>query len=509
MKKAFAFLTLLAASALGQLRESVTVQVVEVPVYVTADGAPVTSLTRENFRLFVNGKPQSIDYFDQIDFAALSPDQARDPRQRRMYMLVFDLNSTPNDLHRAQRAAIDLLDGASVDHTFAVASLGRGAIGVIVPFTRDRLVVRHAIRNLKVSMTGDPLRLGLTPGERGGEIGRPERIEDPLLTVGPGEPGIDVVAMISDEIYGLSELASRLAGMEGHKHVVLLSRGFDASVMHGITGPLRQGDIRTGPVTALTRLNSSLASALTSAPNATLMTQLRQMTEEFTKACVFLHAIDTAGLRSMQTAYDNESLYALARDTGGTVIDRRNNLTSALQVLIDRQRVVYVLGFRPPAGGAETNSIKVKLTGAPNGARATFRPSYSATTAPPDTADRLRLADIVMNDIPQNGVTAEVRVEGSTVELQIPGREVLAHQVAGIVGAEAMFYVVAGPAVVEFRTKKINIDVARAEAGLNESPLRLRETFDLPPGKYAAKVLVRIDGSGVLGFARTDFAIGE
>ena len=507
MKKAFALLSLLAASALGQLRESVTVQVVEVPVYVTAAGAPVTSLTRENFLLFVNGKPQSIDYFDQIDFAALPPERARDPRQRRLYMLVFDLNSTPNDLHRAQRAAIELLDGAAVDHTFAVASLGRGSIGVIVPFTRDRLVVRHAIRNLKVSLTGDPLRLGLTPGERGGEFGRPERLNDPRLTAGPGEPEIDVISMISDEIYGLGELATRLAGMEGHKHVVLLSRGFEGSVLHGITPPARHGDLRTGPMNGLMRLNDSRASVLSYAPNAALLTQLRHMIEEFTKAGVFLHAIDTAGLRPMQTAYDNESLYALARDTGGTVIDRRNDLTSALQVLIDRQRVVYVLGFRPPAGGSDTNRINVKLIGAPRGARATFRPSYSAIFDPPDNADRLRLADIVMNDIPQNGVTADVRVEGSTLELEIPGREVLAHAVAGMVGAEAMFYVVAGPAVVEFRTKKITIDVAQAEWGLNESPLRVRETFDLPPGKYAAKVLVRIDGSGALGFARRDFSV--
>ncbi len=158
MKNGLGVLLFIATAALGQVRESVTVQVVEVPVYVTADGAPVTALTRENFRLFVNGKPQAIEYFDRIDFASLSPERARDPRQRRLYMLVFDLNSTPNDLHRAQRAAIQLLDGAAEDHTFAVASLGRGALGVIVPFTRDRLVVRHAIRNLRVSATRDPLR---------------------------------------------------------------------------------------------------------------------------------------------------------------------------------------------------------------------------------------------------------------------------------------------------------------------------------------------------------------
>ena len=92
MYKIFPALTLIASAAFAQMRESVTVQVVEVPVYVTAGGAPVTDLTGDNFQLFVNGKAQPIDYFDRIDFAALPTERARDPRQRRLYMLVFDLN---------------------------------------------------------------------------------------------------------------------------------------------------------------------------------------------------------------------------------------------------------------------------------------------------------------------------------------------------------------------------------------------------------------------------------
>ena len=64
------------------------------------------------------------------------------------------------------------------------------------------------------------------------------------------------------------------------------------------------------------------------------------------------------------------------------------------------------------------------------------------------------------------------------------------------------------PTVVTFRTKTLNIDVQRAEEGLSEgAPVRVREKFELPPGKYAAKVLVRIDGSGALGFARADFTV--
>ena len=49
-------------------------------------------------RLFVNAKLQSIDYFDVIDFATLSAEEARDPRQRRLYLLVFDLSFSFTDL---------------------------------------------------------------------------------------------------------------------------------------------------------------------------------------------------------------------------------------------------------------------------------------------------------------------------------------------------------------------------------------------------------------------------
>src|SRR6185369_277519 len=85
----------LAAVALAApQREIINVEVVQVPVYVTAQGQAVRGLTQDNFQLFVNGKPQPIDYFDVVDFAALnsSPEGQRpDPRQRRLYLLVFDL----------------------------------------------------------------------------------------------------------------------------------------------------------------------------------------------------------------------------------------------------------------------------------------------------------------------------------------------------------------------------------------------------------------------------------
>ncbi len=41
-------------------RDVTNVEVVQVPVYVTRDGASVTGLTKEQFELFVNGKARAV-----------------------------------------------------------------------------------------------------------------------------------------------------------------------------------------------------------------------------------------------------------------------------------------------------------------------------------------------------------------------------------------------------------------------------------------------------------------
>src|SRR5438552_11681799 len=103
-------LLLTAVAAAAQVRETVTVSVVEVPVTVV-DGAgnAVRGLSAANFKLYDNGKEAQVTSFDTIDFAndnamqAISP---INPAARRNFMLLFDLSfSKPGNLVRAQEAA--------------------------------------------------------------------------------------------------------------------------------------------------------------------------------------------------------------------------------------------------------------------------------------------------------------------------------------------------------------------------------------------------------------------
>src|SRR6266540_5827674 len=169
---------LFASTALGQLSESITVEVVEVPVYVmAADGTPLRGLSKDAFSLFVNGKQKPIDYFEEINLAgggqAPSPVQSASPspilHQRRLYLLLFDLAFSRHGLiERAQRAADAAVvrSNPATDY-FAVATFTRGGgMRFIITFLNDYVAVRRAIATLQSNDAKDPLGVGLTSKQR-------------------------------------------------------------------------------------------------------------------------------------------------------------------------------------------------------------------------------------------------------------------------------------------------------------------------------------------------------
>ncbi len=516
------FLLLASAASADRLTREVTnVEVVQVPVYVTRDGASVAGLTKDQFELFVNGKPQGIDYFDVIDFAAPAapaPKQAdgapppiRDVRQRRLYVLLFDLvYSTPKSIARAQVAADGYVERAGDSDYFAVGTYtSNHGIQLMVPFTRDRVAARHAIQRLSAPSTSDPLRLAIEPSERA-ETLTPDKfaessevqqfIDDSVAAQLANDPRR---RLISDEVQDLSDFADRLAPIEGNRHVVLLTAGFDTTLIHG-AGPANtmvfpQSFGRNGQMNAPFRTGSTMG---ISEPGVTHA--LKEMYGRFTRAGVFLDCVDVAGNRySMSSSHESEGLTTLARDTGGQVVLNRNDLGEAIQHLTNLQRVVYVLSFHARDTGRKENAITVKVRDVP-AAQVTYRPSYSTSLPKASTVDGLRLADILENDIAQTGVTTSVTATGKSVDVELPTRELMALAGRGTAEAEVLVYVYSGRSVAGFQDKRITVDPAKVDGS---KPLHLVESFDLPPGRFAAKVLVRVEGADVLGFAHTEMNV--
>lgn len=498
--------------AAQSVREVTTVEVVEVPVYVTDHGKPVTGLTREQFRLLVNGKPQSIDYFDVVDFAALSAEDAQNPKQRRLYFLLFDLTSEPFAILRARTAVDKFVQQAGPADVFAVATLSSRGLNVVVPFTRDRDPIRSGVRSLNAE-TRDPLRLATSsPAQYMFEKSRWDTGDDLLVRNSLTELMEDLAAeperrRAARKIELLDRLARQLAPLEGHKHVILLSTGFDTSVVLGRSRAGQQlTDVQQGPLGSITeRLQVTRSSPPKAEPG--MLQTLGEMNTRYAGASVFLDAIDIAGLRTTIGSSGKDTLYLLART--GQVIANRNNLVEAISHLTNTQRIVYVLGFHARAA-QKTNSIRVQLVNVPGSPHVSHRRSFSST--PSSRTSALLLADIVANDIPQSGLSVVASVDAAkprsaTLSITIPGRELLAFG-GDHVSAQALLYIFSAAGSVAFQGKEIRIDTKRA-AGLEELDLGIRETFELEPGAYTAKVLIRIIGTDVRGFARTEFTVTE
>ena len=516
MKIAPALLLLLPAMALAQVRESVTVEVIEVPVYVTAPGGvPVRGLTREAFELRVNGRKVPIEYFDAVelpppssDVAAPATAEARVPaRERRLYLLLFDTAFVnPGKLDRARRAAEAAVARANpAADLFAVATYSADhGVQFVTPFLADRTVTLRAVHTLTTSRERDPFGLAMTAAQRSDwvaaatsdgvaeyvEMGRSDKAEASSIMAG-GAAYQELMRdqmrhHVEDLLASFSNLAHRLSGLEGQKHLLYFSSGFPASAMHGGRSPVAGGPTRSG------------------GSDARLLRIFQDMGSLFAASGVLLDSIDVDGVRlSSNGAADSfDSLAILASATGGEFVHNRNDLAQALTDFTAAQRVSYILGFN--RRGQRGGTISVRVNGVPAGTRLSYRTGFGAAAQKKDV-DPLQLIDILVNDLPQHDVSLGLTVRGSTATLELYPAEIVPLLPEKTPALDTLLYVFDdhGSAVAGYQ-KHIAFDAALRE---QKSPIIIERAFDLPPGRYVAKAVARIDGTALVGFTRMEFTV--
>lgn len=498
MKKLLA-VTLFAFPLFAQTHsESITVEVVDVPVYVYNANGALQNLKKDDFELYVNGKPQTIDYFDPIDFRAPAKSEAapaaaappRDIRDRRLFLLIFDCAFTrPEALDRARRAAVAMIDASTPADYFSVAKFtSKDGLQLLTSFTNDHVVAKNAALSLRSSSLHDPLAITISANERehaefmaivnndtGGRADVDPVEADPVIGQLFGAASADsakmpIIRLIQDQVNDFSDVAKRLAPFEGYKHVIVMSEGFS-------------------PTTAYSE--------------STLMQDMQAMAKAFRATGAVVDSIDLGV--STRDSFENDALRLMARETGGQFIQHENNLKTALNRISTASAVGYRLGFNMPKNAKKgDNTIDVKVRNVPSGTTLSFRRGFSTTVTKPAPGDGLLLADVILNDVPQTGVAPRIFfVQKPYVEVVVPVQELLAANGGKAVNADVMFYVFdAKRAVVEFKNKKI---VIPSDA---KQDIVLRDALKLPPGGgYTAKALLRVGDS--LGFAKQDFAIPQ
>lgn len=483
-------LTLMLLAALPLLAQryddTVTVNVIEVPVYVDRFGTPIADLAAEDFELFIDGQPHPIEYFDVIDAGRASAgpgaeeaEEAPDLKRRNLIVLLFDMGGTsPWGLHRARKMAVQYVNESPSDVAYAVAVISRVGVRFVVPFTTDRVAVTRAIGTLSRSKAADPFHVATLEAERtawrgeaGGVHSLPEfpdagRVMREWSLEGPSLEDW----LLAEDLAGL---ARQLAPLSGIKRVVLLSE------RPGSWSPLYMfdpGELVRDPFRAAGVILDGIDMRLPSVPGGVSSTG----------------AYHVPG-STMLSPY----LYAVAGATGGAV-------DASLQGLQKRNRVTYVLGFRPPPG-KKTGSIRVGLKERRLFAEVRHRRSFALDESEPKD-NWLFLADTLLNDIPQRSVTLDLDVDGTSVVAKIPGVELLAYPNDEPLVLDVFLYVFdrqQQPAA--WKHVRVEVDLVKGRDFLMANPYAVRQVLQLPPGTYTAKVIVRVAGTDKTGFARADF----
>ncbi|MEA2164240.1 MAG: hypothetical protein QOK37_2367 [Thermoanaerobaculia bacterium] len=537
-------------SAFAQMRETVNVNVVEVPVSVVdSSGNPVRGLTAANFELYDGGKKQAITSFDKIDFQskeAVSAISPMNPAARRSFLLLFDLGySSPKSLVRAKEAARRFVTTAVQPRDLVgVGTLDNDhGFRLLTAFTTDHALVSAAINDPSGFRGNDPLQIGnqtfvadLTNGDSvktpqpasAGEaksVADVEMAERQVQMTRSNEQYIK--ARVDKQVDYLADLAKTLRAVPGRKQVILLSEGFDAKYLQG-------RDARDTEAAA--RDNSAVMAGQVWAVdndarygNTATLTTLDRMAKAFRSSDVVLHAIDIQGVRVQNDAAgsnfnSNAGLHVLSSPTGGEVFQNSNDLKNNFDRMLHAQEVVYVLGFQAPTlSPGKFHDLKVKLVNSPG--RVSYRMGYYENGGESAAERALTTAEVIVNDIPQDDVhlaSFAAPFPGANGNSQVPvildlnGADLAKHAKGNVASAEIFVYAFDSEGIVRDRLyQRLTLDMKKVGDRLRTSGVRYYGTLMLPPGTYAIKSLVRAGEPDKKnpneiekrGFARTDVIV--
>jgi len=533
-------LLLFATALAGQVRETVNVNYVEVPVTVLdRNGDPVRGLTKERFEIYDQGKLRPISSFDTIDFASPQSMKAASPLNpalRRNFLLLFDLTfSSPVGRAKAQEAARNFIARGMKRYDLAAVAtvdVDRG-FRLLTAFTSDRNLLNAAVGNPVLFRSSDPLQIAgqitvdptmaQTPQQEANRTDKDINLEDVASDIVREETRMNerfYRSRIDREVRLLEGIARTVRMLPGRKQVVFFSEGFDPRLIEGrdaqAMGEAMQDmdQIENGETW---KVDSDLRYGNTGS---------LKLVDELAAACrasdVVLDAVDIQGVRvnnsieNGATINSNAGLFLLAGATGGEVFRNSNDLTSDLEHMLRAQEVVYVLGFQPPVTSpGKFHELRVRVRDVP-GARVSARSGYYEHGSENPLERTLTAAQIILNDIPQDEIgVAALAVPFPTagksqvpVILEIDGADLIAAAKTSIINVELYLYAFDDEGLVRDRIfQVIGLDLPKVAAKLKENGIKYYGTLSLPAGKYTIRTLVHVRETDRKGYARTDISV--
>jgi VWFA-related protein len=541
---------------------------VEIPVNVTGrDGEPVRGLKAEDFEVFDNGERQKVTSFEVIDLKKLEAQPGTSlgeaaapveipPAARRRFLLLFDLSfSSPTSILKARLAARDfVLHSLGPEDLAAVAtySLENGP-KLIVTFTPDRGQLARAIETLgyrraldnNASKT-DPLRFILeTPaseqvtngievqsgaqGQRSLELRsqKEQAIYEYLATIAAASARADrsyEISRITGYSRSLSDVARALNSVQGRKQILFFSEGFDSRLLIGrrTTDQDAQDDNISAMFGEIWKVDNDQRYG-----NTALQTEINRMLDEFRRADCVIQAVDIGGLRAgadqRERPSGQDALFFMANETGGELFKDANNLREPLDRVLERTSVTYLLSFErndlKPDGAYHRLRVKAKL---PTGARLSHRTGYYAPR-PFKQLDPLEKSLLASDgiasakpkrEIDLNVLAASFRATPQRayvpVIVEASGKSLLEGHTDKKLDVELYAYVsdLQGQ-MRDFLTQRVALDLDKGKSrqALLDGGIKYYGHFDLQPGTYNVRVLVRNAQTGRTGVHTLQVAV--
>jgi VWFA-related protein len=523
--------------------ESTSTVVVEVPVQVIRDGAPVRGLTKDDFEVSDGRHKQTITGFDVIDLAApptpVASGGAPAPSAaaRRHFMLLFDLAfSDPKSVLNARKAAAGVVDKLHATDLVAVATYSslKGP-SLVLGFTPDRAQISAAIQTLgkpeMLDRNPDPLRLVLantksdsshqntTSGAAAGagKAAQEEAAIDLLQSLVAQESAAErkaEQAAIINLTHTMADLGKLMGTIEGRKYVVYLSEGFDSSLISGNTDQAARDEMTAASQSGeIWKVDNDNMYGDTKSLN-----QVEKMLEELRRADCVVEAVDIAGLRAAgdlgnRRVGGQDTLLNFAKSTGGELFENFNNLGEAMGQMLDRTSVTYVLAFQPDKleWDGSYHRLKVELKNV-RGARVVFRPGYYAPKPYEQRSPVEKMLDaqtMVVSGADQGSVDVAVLAAPFAgtgerayvpVVVEVDGKSLLAGNKSPNLPTEMFVYAFdAAGTIQDYISQNLGFEVAKVQQALNATGFKFFGHLELPPGDYTVRVLVRNGNTGEAG----------
>jgi len=510
-------------------------------------GKPIEGLTEKDFTITEDGKPQDIKVFkfQRLEEEAL-PEPALKPRpepaaadapapasapavksltanqiapakpgevkyqDRRLLVMFFDMTSMPvADQIRAQTAALKFIKTQMTPSDRIAIMTFKTDLKVVQDFTDDRDQLTKLIQSLTMGESADLAGAVATGSEGDEDTGDAYTADDTEFTI----------FNTDRKMVALETAVKMLGSLSEKKALVYFSSGVQR------TGSDNDAQMRS-TVNAAIRNNVSIYTV-----DARGLVASAPMGDAGTRGSNNQSMLSGGTARSRQGSFQNQqdTLYALAEDTGGKALQDNNDLSMGIQLAQKDMSSYYILGYYSTNSKMDGKYRRIKLTPAATlSARVgklDYRSGYFAGKEFKqfNSSDKERqLEEALMLGDPVTDLTVAMEVNYFRmardryfvpVTIKVPGSE---FELAKHGGAEStkidwIGEVKDAKGQVQGNVRDISEIKLKGETvgQLAKRSIAYNTGFTLPPGSYVLKVLARENLSGKMGTFEHKFVVPD